>query len=51
MSKGTNWVSELATAWQLGVLPFLLVDGGKAIVASVVTLSGRALATLIKLFS
>jgi biotin transport system substrate-specific component len=48
MSKGTNWVSELATAWQLGVLPFLLVDAGKAIVASGVTLSGRALAALLK---
>jgi biotin transporter BioY len=48
MNKGTNWVSELASAWQLGVLPFLLVDAGKAIVASGITLSGHALAAWFK---
>jgi biotin transport system substrate-specific component len=44
MGKGTNWTSELGSAWQHGILPFLLIDGAKAIVASGVALSGRAMA-------
>ncbi len=48
LSKGTNWIAELGSAWQFGVLPFILVDIGKSIVASGVTLSGRALAALLK---
>ena len=48
VGKGTSWVSELGSAWQFGVLPFLLVDGGKAVVASGVALSGRALAALLR---
>lgn len=51
MGKGTSWIMELASAWQFGVLPFVLVDAGKAIVASGVALSGRALATLLKALS
>ena len=49
MGNGTSWVSELGSAWQFGVLPFLLIDCGKAVIASGVTFSGRALAALFKL--
>jgi biotin transport system substrate-specific component len=48
VGNGTNWISELGSAWQFGVLPFLLVDAGKAILASGVTLSGRALVVLFR---
>jgi len=48
MANGTSWILELGSAWHLGVLPFLLVDAGKAILASGVTLSGRALAALFR---
>lgn len=44
--RGTSWVAELASAWQFGVLPFIVLDAVKALVASGVTLSGRALAGL-----
>ena len=48
VGNGTSWISELGSAWQFGVLPFILVDCGKAVVASGVTLSGRALAAMFK---
>ena len=48
VGNGTGWISELGSAWQFGVLPFLLVDCGKAVIASGVTLSGRALAALFR---
>jgi len=48
VDNGTSWVSELGNAWQFGVLPFLLMDCGKAVIASGVTLSGRALAALFR---
>jgi biotin transport system substrate-specific component len=48
VGKGASWVSELRSAWQFGVLPFLLVDGGKAVVASGVALSGRSLAAMLR---
>ncbi|MHB0869327.1 MAG: biotin transporter BioY [Chloroflexota bacterium] len=48
IGQGTSWIAELGSAWQLGFLPFILVDAGKAIVASGVTLSGRALAAFLK---
>jgi len=48
IGRGTNWVSEMGSAWQFGVLPFLLVDLAKAAVASGVTVSGRAIAALLK---
>ncbi len=44
----TGWVAELGSAWQFGFLPFILVDGGKALVASAVALSGRGLVALLK---
>jgi biotin transport system substrate-specific component len=43
IGRGTNWMAEMASAWQFGVLPFIAVDAVKAVVASGVTLSGRAL--------
>ena len=43
IGHGTNWLAELSSAWQFGVLPFIGVDVVKAVVASGVTLSGRAL--------
>jgi len=43
IGRGTNWIAEMASAWQFGVLPFIAVDAVKAVVASGVTLSGRAL--------
>lgn len=46
--RGTSWTAELASAWQIGVVPFLLVDGLKALVASGVALSGRAVAALLR---
>lgn len=48
LANGTNWMAEMGSAWQFGVLPFILVDGGKALVASGVALSGRALAALLR---
>jgi biotin transport system substrate-specific component len=45
--NGGSWTVELASAWQFGVLPFIVVDAGKALVASGVTLSGRSLAGLL----
>ncbi len=48
LARGTNWVAEVGSAWQFGVLPFILVDVGKALVASAVTLSGRALVDTLK---
>lgn len=44
----TGWVAELGSAWQFGFLPFILVDGGKALVASAVALSGRGLVAHLK---
>ncbi|MCL4534936.1 MAG: biotin transporter BioY [Bacteroidetes bacterium] len=44
IGRGTNWMAELASAWQFGVAPFIAVDTMKAVVASGVTVSGRALA-------
>ena len=43
IGRGTSWMAELSSAWQFGVLPFIGVDAVKALVASGVTLSGRAL--------
>ena len=48
IGKGTSWTVEMASAWQFGVLPFIMLDAGKALVASFVTLSGRSLASLLK---
>ncbi len=48
IGRGTNWIVELGSAWQFGVLPFLAVDAGKALVASAVTLSGRGLVAHLK---
>lgn len=48
VGNGTNWIAEMGSAFTFGVLPFVLVDGGKAIVASGVALSGRGLASLLK---
>ncbi len=48
VGRGTNWIAEMGSAWQAGVLPFILVDTGKAVAASAVTLSGRALASFLK---
>lgn len=48
LGNGSSWISELGNAWHFGVLPFLLVDCGKAVVASEVTLSGRALVALFR---
>lgn len=48
LGTGTSWIAELGTAWTFGVLPFILLDTGKAVIASAVALSGRALAGLLK---
>ena len=48
VGNGSSWIAEMGTAFTFGVLPFILVDGGKAIVASGVALSGRGLASLLK---
>ncbi|MGI5837027.1 MAG: biotin transporter BioY [Chloroflexota bacterium] len=48
MANGTSWIAQLDNAWQFGVLPFILPDIGKALVASGVALSGRALLGLLK---
>lgn len=48
MAKGTSWAAELGSAWQFGVAPFILLDAGKALAASAVTLSGRALVGFLK---
>ena len=48
VANDTSWIFELGSAWHFGVLPFLLMDCGKAIIASGVTLSGRALAALFR---
>jgi len=48
VGNSSSWISELGNAWQFGVLPFILVDCGKAVIASGVTLSGRALAELFR---
>ena len=48
VGQGSNWIAELGSAWQLGFMPFILVDAGKALVASGVTLSGRGLAALLR---
>lgn len=48
MANGTSWMAELGRAWQFGVVPFILPDLGKALVASGVALSGRALVGFIK---
>ncbi len=48
IGQGSNWVAELGNAWQFGVAPFILVDMGKALVASAVTLSGRGLVALLR---
>ena len=48
MANGTSWTAELASAWQLGVIPFIIPDAGKALAASGVALSGRALLGLLK---
>jgi biotin transport system substrate-specific component len=48
IGRGTSWIAELGLAWQFGVMPFILLDAGKALVASAVTLSGRSLASLLR---
>lgn len=48
IGRGTSWVAEMGAAWQFGVLPFILLDAGKSVVASSVALSGRSLAALLK---
>lgn len=48
LGRGTSWLGEIASAWQVGVLPFIALDLVKAMIASAVTLSGRSLAALLK---
>ncbi len=48
LGRGTGWVAELGSAWQFGVLPFIALDAGKALIASAVTLSGRSLVGFLK---
>ena len=48
IANGTSWVAEMGSAWQFGVLPFIVPDAVKALVASGVALSGRALVDLLR---
>ena len=48
VGHGTSWLAEMGSAWQIGFLPFILLDAGKALVASAVTLSGRGLVALLR---
>src|SRR5512133_3318612 len=48
VGRGTSWIVEMGSAWQFGVLPFIAVAAGKAVLASAATLSGRAVTAFLR---